>query len=240
MAVPFASDAMHTVDPSQLPGDVLVREMAASQEEWTPACRFPVSSPCSWAAVIRLRAAVAWQPNSLLVPQPHLQYPLIISAIVPRPIGGCNVLLLCVPLHWMCSFCWICGAGLWQVDGCTAQPPATVGCLLSAAACSLAAICHASSAAHAAFVSTQSSSGVGNLAPFSYFNVMAHNPPHVCIGFAASRLRPHGRKDTLHNLLETGWAGVSSARAVGLVGRVGCAWLIRRVEGVQAAGQVVG
>ncbi|KAI7842377.1 hypothetical protein COHA_004016 [Chlorella ohadii] len=82
---------MHTVDPSQLPGDVL--------------------------------------------------YPLIISAIVPRPI---------------------------------------------------------------AFVSTQSSSGLGNLAPFSYFNVMAHNPPHVCIGFAASRLRPHGRKDTLHNLLETG------------------------------------
>lgn len=58
-----------------------------------------------------------------------------------------------------------------------------------------------------AFVSTLSSSGVGNLAPFSYFNVMAHNPPHVCIGFAASRLRPHGRKDTLFNLLETGWAG---------------------------------
>lgn len=57
----------------------------------------------------------------------------------------------------------------------------------------------------AAFVSTLSSSGVGNLAPFSYFNVVAHNPPHVCIGFAASRLRPHGRKDTLFNLLETGW-----------------------------------
>jgi flavin reductase (DIM6/NTAB) family NADH-FMN oxidoreductase RutF len=91
MAVPFDTDAMHTVDPSQLPGDVL--------------------------------------------------YPLIISAIVPRPI---------------------------------------------------------------AFVSTLSASGVGNLAPFSYFNVMAHNPPHVCIGFAASRLRPHGRKDTLFNLLETG------------------------------------
>lgn len=59
----------------------------------------------------------------------------------------------------------------------------------------------------AAFVSTLSSSGVGNLAPFSYFNVMAHNPPHVCIGFASSRLRPHGRKDTLFNLLETGRAG---------------------------------
>ena len=31
-----------------------------------------------------------------------------------------------------------------------------------------------------------------------------HSPPHVAIGFAASRLRSHGRKDTLVNLLETG------------------------------------
>lgn len=55
-----------------------------------------------------------------------------------------------------------------------------------------------------AFVSTQSAQGVGNLAPFSYFNVMSHNPPHVAIGFATSQLRPHGRKDTLVNVLETG------------------------------------
>lgn len=55
-----------------------------------------------------------------------------------------------------------------------------------------------------AFVSTQSSAGVGNLAPFSYFNIVAHSPPHVVIGFAASRLRPHGKKDTLVNILETG------------------------------------
>ncbi|KAL4444869.1 hypothetical protein ABPG77_003919 [Micractinium sp. CCAP 211/92] len=55
-----------------------------------------------------------------------------------------------------------------------------------------------------AFVSTENSEGVGNLAPFSYFNVMSHNPPHVAIGFAASSLRPHGRKDTLVNILETG------------------------------------
>ncbi|PSC71889.1 Flavin reductase-FMN-binding domain containing [Micractinium conductrix] len=55
-----------------------------------------------------------------------------------------------------------------------------------------------------AFVSTQSAAGEGNLAPFSYFNVVAHAPPHVVIGFASSRLRSHGRKDTLVNILETG------------------------------------
>jgi flavin reductase (DIM6/NTAB) family NADH-FMN oxidoreductase RutF len=60
---------------------------------------------------------------------------------------------------------------------------------------------------NAAFVSTQSSSGVGNLAPYSYFNVMAHSPPHVAIGFCASRLRSHGRKDSLVNILDTGWVG---------------------------------
>ena len=55
-----------------------------------------------------------------------------------------------------------------------------------------------------AFVSTQSAAGVGNLAPYSYFNAMAHAPPHVAIGFCASRLREHGRKDSLVNVLETG------------------------------------
>eukprot|EP00887_Chlorella_sp_A99_P004648 scaffold4.g4648.t1 len=43
-----------------------------------------------------------------------------------------------------------------------------------------------------------------NLAPYSYFNVLAHDPPTVAIGCCASRLRPHGKKDTLVNILETG------------------------------------
>ena len=55
-----------------------------------------------------------------------------------------------------------------------------------------------------AFVSSQSAAGVGNLAPYSYFNAMAHAPPHVAIGFCTSRLREHGRKDSLVNVLETG------------------------------------
>lgn len=54
-----------------------------------------------------------------------------------------------------------------------------------------------------AFISTRNDAGIGNLAPFSYFNVVAHNPPHVVVGFARSRERDHGRKDTLVNILET-------------------------------------
>jgi hypothetical protein len=36
---------------------------------------------------------------------------------------------------------------------------------------------------------------------------MAHYPPTVAIGCSASRLRSHGRKDTLVNILETGCEG---------------------------------
>lgn len=55
-----------------------------------------------------------------------------------------------------------------------------------------------------AFVSSLGASGDRNLAPYSYFNVLAHDPPTVAIGCCASRLRPHGKKDTLVNILETG------------------------------------
>jgi flavin reductase (DIM6/NTAB) family NADH-FMN oxidoreductase RutF len=51
------------------------------------------------------------------------------------------------------------------------------------------------------FVSTRSKDGVGNLAPFSYFQVVDHNPPIFVIGFSARAQRP---KDSLRNLLETG------------------------------------
>eukprot|EP00873_Tetraselmis_striata_P029338 jgi/Tetstr1/449602/TSEL_036689.t1 len=54
-----------------------------------------------------------------------------------------------------------------------------------------------------AFVSTLSAAGVGNLAPYSYFGVVSHDPPHVCIGMVRSRDRPSGRKDTLANILAT-------------------------------------
>lgn len=52
-----------------------------------------------------------------------------------------------------------------------------------------------------AFVSTRSADGtVTNLAPFSYFNVLTHDPPIFIIGFSSPVA---GAKDTLKNLLET-------------------------------------
>lgn len=51
------------------------------------------------------------------------------------------------------------------------------------------------------FVSTVSADGKYNLAPFSYFQVVDHDPPVFVIGFSGRAERP---KDTLRNLQETG------------------------------------
>ena len=45
--------------------------------------------------------------------------------------------------------------------------------------------------------------GIPNLSPYSYFNVMSHDPPYVCIGGCATSGRPSKMKDTQQNLLET-------------------------------------
>lgn len=57
-----------------------------------------------------------------------------------------------------------------------------------------------------AFVSTVSADGGStNLAPFSYFQVMGHDPPLFVIGFAAGLGAPAAsHKHTLHNLHATG------------------------------------
>lgn len=51
------------------------------------------------------------------------------------------------------------------------------------------------------FTSTLSTDGVPNLAPFSYFQCVDHDPPVFVIGFSG---RPNRLKDTLRNLEETG------------------------------------
>ncbi|KAF1995711.1 hypothetical protein P154DRAFT_548360 [Amniculicola lignicola CBS 123094] len=52
------------------------------------------------------------------------------------------------------------------------------------------------------FVSTISADGEStNLAPFSYFNMIAHDPPLFVLGFSGGFSRP---KDTLSNLVSTG------------------------------------
>ena len=57
------------------------------------------------------------------------------------------------------------------------------------------------------FVSTISADGHSkNLAPFSYFQVVDHDPPIFVIGFSGRASRP---KDTRHNLVETGECVIS-------------------------------
>lgn len=53
-----------------------------------------------------------------------------------------------------------------------------------------------------AWVSTLGKSGVVNLAPFSFFNVMGEDPPTLVLGLGADPVK--GFKDTARNILETG------------------------------------
>lgn len=53
-----------------------------------------------------------------------------------------------------------------------------------------------------AWVSTQSRDGIGNLAPFSFFNAMGSNPPVLAIGMVQSAFA--GLKDTATNIRDTG------------------------------------
>ncbi|KAG2179890.1 hypothetical protein INT43_003676 [Umbelopsis isabellina] len=52
-----------------------------------------------------------------------------------------------------------------------------------------------------AFVSTRSKSGRHNLAPFSFFNVISHDPPALAISVGTNGQHA---KDTAQNILETG------------------------------------
>src|SRR5215212_8479453 len=54
-----------------------------------------------------------------------------------------------------------------------------------------------------AWVSTVDSSGVRNLAPFSFFNAVGSNPPTISISISYAS-GPDQRKDTLRNINDTG------------------------------------
>lgn len=49
------------------------------------------------------------------------------------------------------------------------------------------------------WVSTRSAEGVNNLAPYSFFNAVADEPPMVM--FASNGVHPHGRKDSADNAI---------------------------------------
>ena len=53
-----------------------------------------------------------------------------------------------------------------------------------------------------AFVSTVNAEGVGNLAPFSFFNAVSSDPP--CLMISIARKSTGEKKDTLKNIEETG------------------------------------
>ncbi len=53
-----------------------------------------------------------------------------------------------------------------------------------------------------AFVSTMSTDGIVNLAPYSFFNAVAYDPPTIV--FSSSRRVPAKEKDTLANIEATG------------------------------------
>lgn len=51
------------------------------------------------------------------------------------------------------------------------------------------------------WISTVDANGINNLAPFSYFNMVSHNPP--CVMFSTARDN-NKNKDTLNNVLQNG------------------------------------
>ncbi len=51
-----------------------------------------------------------------------------------------------------------------------------------------------------AWVSTISKDGINNLAPFSYFNAIGEDPPHIMFSTVRGN---HSNKDTLNNILDT-------------------------------------
>jgi hypothetical protein len=53
------------------------------------------------------------------------------------------------------------------------------------------------------FTASVSKDGSVNLAPYSYFNVLGHNPFIVALGICRSPGRAGGKKDTLQNIEET-------------------------------------
>ena len=55
-----------------------------------------------------------------------------------------------------------------------------------------------------AWISTRGRDGVDNLAPYSFFNAMASEPPQVVFGSSETKPDRDGTKDSLGNIRDTG------------------------------------
>ncbi len=62
-----------------------------------------------------------------------------------------------------------------------------------------------------AWITSQNTEGVVNLAPFSFFNAVASSPPTISVSFAYNVQNQDGRKDTLANIQQTGEFVVNTA-----------------------------
>ncbi len=54
------------------------------------------------------------------------------------------------------------------------------------------------------WISTRSADGVNNLAPYSFFNAVAYEPPQVMFASTSAKPDQIGTKDSVANILETG------------------------------------
>ncbi|MVO16726.1 flavin reductase family protein [Parasedimentitalea huanghaiensis] len=54
------------------------------------------------------------------------------------------------------------------------------------------------------WISTRSAEGVNNLAPYSFFNAVAYEPPQVMFASTGSKPDQNGTKDSVANIIETG------------------------------------
>lgn len=54
------------------------------------------------------------------------------------------------------------------------------------------------------WISTRSAEGVSNLAPYSFFNAVAYEPPQVMFASTGSKPDQDGTKDSVANIIETG------------------------------------
>lgn len=54
------------------------------------------------------------------------------------------------------------------------------------------------------WISTRSAKGVNNLAPYSFFNAVAYEPPQVMFASTGSKPDQDGTKDSVANIIETG------------------------------------
>ena len=55
-----------------------------------------------------------------------------------------------------------------------------------------------------AWVSTRDAAGVANLAPYSFFNAIADNPPQIMFASTGTKPDQEGTKDTVTNIRDTG------------------------------------